>query len=841
MRLIIHLAAVVRMACPRQSSPLLVALAKLLVTWDFAGGCLCRSLVAATFMLLLSSKERREEKRGIAEGEEDDQRSLSPTTCGSRLLAVKRRNERRRGKGIEGSGEMGGGTRVSWRRAAAQGDALLNQAATSSVALAGEDGRRVCPIKATNGWDLIKIGQNLVSTFPNVHLPPGFKTPKFDKYDGHGDPIAHIKIYCNQLRGAGGKEELLMDDMAQDFVRQFQYNVDIMPDHNTLSNMRKKANKSFREYVIKWREQAAQVKPPLDEKELVDIFIEAQDPNYFYHLTATIGRTFHTLIKIGEMVESGLKTGRIVSQASIKATTQVIQGGPSGFGNCKRKDISISIRGLQCLVIFSSSQSPLFSGPNSRKPSPTTTTLSGPIQLSSYAKLCSRAGTKNEIHSIGRVISSLFQKLKKIGVIKSIPPHYLNLNAPGFQANDILFVVTDDQNTPNVTNSPLPAQNNLVGMICDDQEYKLLSKMVKLFSKIGEEDKSIKSLEPVTSLSVEGVNLDTKVLCVLGVSKRLEVRSSMPILYVSKGFSLTQQDQSCVAKLKEPILVKPVQQLPVTNPKVVPWNYNKIVVFYRGKEIVEEVYEARGLTRSGRCYSPKELRKGKMAQDIQVPLKKILNEAHVSKETTVNQLEKMANRIFESNTITFTDDELPTEGAGHNRALHLIVKCEGNYVNRVIIDGGSGHDTIGEIKLNMTIGPVDFMIVFQVMDMDTSYNFLLGRPWIQMAQAVPSTLHQVVNFEYDHQEIIVHGKMIYLFIEIHPFHTWRQMRHVLSLFTSLLRSYQSIDSKKETPSSNHVSLFPLQWKQGTFGLGYKQSKRNEDKAKNHKMTDWVLP
>ncbi|KAH0681210.1 hypothetical protein KY284_022295 [Solanum tuberosum] len=461
--------------------------------------------------------------------------------------------------------------------------------------------------------------------------------------------------------------------------------------------MRKKANKSFREYVIKWREQAAQVKPPLDEQELVDIFIEAQNPNYFYHLTATIGRTFHTLIKIGEMVESGLKTGMIVSQASIKANTQVIQGGPRGFGNCKRKDISISIRGLQCLVIFSSSQSPLFSGPNSRKPSPTTTTLSGPIQLSPYAKLCSRSGTKNEIHSIGRVISSLFQKLRKIGVIKSIPPHYLNLNAPGFQANDIL------------------------GMICDDQEYKLLGKMVKLFSKIGEEDKSIKSLEPVTSLSVEGLNLDTKVLCVFGVSKRLEVRSGMPMLYVSKGFSLTQQDQSCVAKLKEPILVKPVQQLPVTNPKVVPWNYNKIVVFYRGKEIVEEVDEARGLTRSGRCYSPKELRKGKMAQDIQVPLKKILNEAHVSKETTVNQLEKMANRIFESNTITFTDDELPTEGAGHNRALHLTVKCEGHYVNRVIIDGGSG-------------------------------------PWIQMAQAVPSTLHQVVNFEYDHQEIIVHGE-----------------------------------------------------------------------------------
>ena len=46
--------------------------------------------------------------------------------------------------------------------------------------------------------------------FPHVYLPLGFKTPKFEKYDGHGDPIAHLKRYCNQLRGVGGKEELLM-------------------------------------------------------------------------------------------------------------------------------------------------------------------------------------------------------------------------------------------------------------------------------------------------------------------------------------------------------------------------------------------------------------------------------------------------------------------------------------------------------------------------------------------------------------------------------------------------------------------------------------------------------
>ncbi|XP_070002752.1 uncharacterized protein [Nicotiana sylvestris] len=49
-------------------------------------------------------------------------------------------------------------------------------------------------------------------------------------------------------------------------------------------------------------------------------------------------------------------------------------------------------------------------------------------------------------------------------------------------------------------------------------------------------------------------------------------------------------------------------------------------------------------------------------------------------------------------------------------------------------------------------------MVFQVLDVAVSYNLLLGRPWIHAAKAVPSTLHQMVKFEWDRQGIIVHGK-----------------------------------------------------------------------------------
>ncbi|XP_069147143.1 uncharacterized protein [Solanum lycopersicum] len=70
---------------------------------------------------------------------------------------------------------------------------------------------------------------------------------------------------------------------------------------------------------------------------------------------------------------------------------------------------------------------------------------------------------------------------------------------------------------------------------------------------------------------------------------------------------------------------------------------------------------------------------------------------------------------------------------------------------------GAKWDTFGEIYLIVTIGPTEFRITFQVIDMDTSYNLLFGRPWIHMARAVPYTLHQVIKFEHDKQEIFVHG------------------------------------------------------------------------------------
>lgn len=48
----------------------------------------------------------------------------------------------------------------------------------------------------------------------------------------------------------------------------------------------------------------------------------------------------------------------------------------------------------------------------------------------------------------------------------------------------------------------------------------------------------------------------------------------------------------------------------------------------------------------------------------------------------------MAERFFAVNQISFSKNDLLLEGAAHNKALHLTVKCEGFYVKRVMVDGG---------------------------------------------------------------------------------------------------------------------------------------------------------
>nr|XP_033516611.1 uncharacterized protein LOC117280956 [Nicotiana tomentosiformis] len=171
----------------------------------------------------------------------------------------------------------------------------------------------------------VSVAYKDLCPFPDVQLPAGFKMPKFDLYEGHGDPMAHLRGFCSKMRGAGGKDELLIayfgqslsgsalewytrqdpsrwytwDDLAQAFAGHFQYNLEIVPDRLTLLKLEKKPGESFREFGFRWREQAARVDPPMREGEMVDYFLQTLEPTYFGHLVTSVGKSFNEVVKMG--------------------------------------------------------------------------------------------------------------------------------------------------------------------------------------------------------------------------------------------------------------------------------------------------------------------------------------------------------------------------------------------------------------------------------------------------------------------------------------------------------------------------------------------------------------
>ena len=196
--------------------------------------------------------------------------------------------------------------------------------------------------------------------FPEVQYPPKFKIPDFTQYDGSGCPYTHLKIYCGELGAAGyGNEKLCMqlfqksltgsalrwfvedyskfrswDDLTTLFLRHYNFNNEVLPDRFELQRNARKVSETFREYAQRWREMAARVKPPLDETELVSTLIHTLPDFYYSHLFTCVGKPFSDLVRNGEMLDDGVKTGRIripegQSSTSNKRSTQPKADKPS--------------------------------------------------------------------------------------------------------------------------------------------------------------------------------------------------------------------------------------------------------------------------------------------------------------------------------------------------------------------------------------------------------------------------------------------------------------------------------------------------------------------------------
>nr|XP_016476206.1 PREDICTED: uncharacterized protein LOC107797798 [Nicotiana tabacum] len=492
-----------------------------------------------------------------------------------------------------------------------------------------------------------------------------------------------------------------------------------------------------------------------------------------------MGKPFAEDIKIGKMVQNGLKTGRILSQSAIRSISQAIQGGFGGVAKGKKKEeTSMAASGSRkhrtprSLFLERTPQHYYPHQDVAYAPQPYTVMNAQPYvwpqqqanrnqapfsrNQPPYQNHYNPRPPQNNFHPrelpkrpkftpIGKPYSSMLPKLVQMGLLQTIPqtrqnpasPAYrvgtqctYHLGAEGHDMDDCRNlkravenlieqrkIVLMDEDIPNVTNNPLPTHNNeLASPKQDKGEKENKTTPPKSEKKVEIETGATPPKDVV--LYIPRGRKERQMT--LSPPRRFELNKTTQ-MYVPKG-DYVMRGPINPPRLSEPMVIGRAPQKPITDPTAVPWNYNKLVVTYKGNEISGEVQEnnpaekyfkleeVNNATRkrfpSKKLVSTEEaeafFQKMKMADyevidqlrkfpaqvsllsllmnstEHQKVLIKTLNEAYVPVETSVEQLERMDEIFFAINQISFSKNDLPPKGAAHNKALYLTVKCEGH-------------------------------------------------------------------------------------------------------------------------------------------------------------------
>lgn len=92
--------------------------------------------------------------------------------------------------------------------------------------------------------------------------------------------------------------------------------MEIVPDQYSLEKMKQKSTERYREFAYRYRMEAARVRSPMSKKEIVEVFMRVKEPKYYDTIMLLVGAEFAEIVKIGETIDDGLKTGDIACVAT---------------------------------------------------------------------------------------------------------------------------------------------------------------------------------------------------------------------------------------------------------------------------------------------------------------------------------------------------------------------------------------------------------------------------------------------------------------------------------------------------------------------------------------------
>ncbi|XP_050878605.1 uncharacterized protein LOC127082411 [Lathyrus oleraceus] len=192
--------------------------------------------------------------------------------------------------------------------------------------------------KAMQGPDTFGLDAAKMCLVPDVKIPPKFKVPSLEKYQGNSLSGASLEWYMQLER----THIRTWRELAEAFLKHYQYNSDMAPNRTQLQSLSQKPDESFKEYAQRWRDLAARVQPPLLERELINMFVDTLQGLYFVKIIGSTTSGFSDLVIIGERIENGMKIGKI---QDMTAAASGAKKPHSGFSKKKEGETNAIAKG----------------------------------------------------------------------------------------------------------------------------------------------------------------------------------------------------------------------------------------------------------------------------------------------------------------------------------------------------------------------------------------------------------------------------------------------------------------------------------------------------------------
>ncbi|XP_016690809.2 uncharacterized protein [Gossypium hirsutum] len=169
-------------------------------------------------------------------------------------------------------------------------------------------------IKAVKGAEVFSaLSAKELSLVPDLILPPKFKAPDFEKYDGTRCPKAHLIMFCRKMTGYVNDDKLLVHCFQDSLVGS------ALRWYNQLSRERIQSWKDLASaFCEQYRHVSDMVKPPLTKTEIMVLFINTLKAPFYDKLVGSATKDFADIVISGELIENTIKSGRMESPESSK-------------------------------------------------------------------------------------------------------------------------------------------------------------------------------------------------------------------------------------------------------------------------------------------------------------------------------------------------------------------------------------------------------------------------------------------------------------------------------------------------------------------------------------------